>query len=225
MSKLIASGGVVLAGLAGVAQAGVQPIFFSQTRLEHTTSDFGDVVSLELDVNGDGGGDLTFEIFNDFVGDTNESWLSGIDFSRSGGFLTAFDSNDNGLFIEFEEGDTIGPANEDDIGFETRTYGQYEIDDFGAAITGGDLAGRTAYIGFGIFDSTSLPNGDTLDGNRYGYLLVEFGPLRAIDRENPAYIEILGGAIGGINQAVIVPGPGVAGMLAIAGALGVRRRR
>ncbi|MEM1185311.1 MAG: hypothetical protein AAGI53_09960 [Planctomycetota bacterium] len=219
-SAVVALAGVVTSG----AVAGVQRVELAQTRLEHTINDFGDTTSLDIDVTGDGVEDLTFEIFQGESGGLNEAWLSGIDFTRNGGFLTSFDDNDNGVFQEFNAGDTLGPANEDDIGFETRTYAQYDLDDFGSLISGGSLAGRTAYIGFGLFDAEPLPGGGTNEGNRYGYMLVEFGPLRAIDLDNPAYIEILEVGIGGINAEFRIPAPGGALAMAALGLVARRRR-
>ncbi|MEM1330180.1 MAG: hypothetical protein AAGG07_06440 [Planctomycetota bacterium] len=209
-------GGAALISAAMVVPAANAALFVRDVDYElvYTEFDVGQDLRMEIDIASDGETLFEFSILNEFA--EGVFWMGGLDPTRSGGFLTSFDENDYGVFQTFEFGAQIGPDNEDDIGFETFTYAQYDFD-FGAE-TGGGLENTSQYVAFSYgFDL-------------YGWMAVEFGTLEFdLDRPESTFIRVT--QIGyqteeGMPLLIGVPSPGSAVLMGAGFAtLSVRRRR
>ena len=223
--RLIAT--IIAFAAAGAAQAQIAFIDTPQ-RLDYVTSDIGEQLFLNIDVDLDGSEDFSFTILNS----DGERFLGGLDFTRNNGFVGDFDADDNFIFRTFAEGDAIGPDLEFDLGLETFTYADYALDLNGSTpLFGGGLASSSVIVGFGIASSEVDTNGEEQFGFLYGWMRVTFGELVATSTTAPSntFIEVSQIAYStSLNAAVaagVIPTPGTAALLATGGLLVARRRR
>lgn len=177
-------------------------------RIDYFLSDRGDAKNLEVDVTGDGVFDIAMQIFSD----DGETTLGLLDFTRSGGFLGAFDDNFHFIIDTFEIGDEIGDADEDRVGFETVALTASRFDglpDFDSLID------STFWVGFGLFDSDE-------DRFRYGFLNLTIGGL-----ELPTFMQINAIVYGNDvdeNLVLRIPSPATLALLPASLAFAPRRR-